>query len=264
MWTMYYMALKEEQKGGNMGVKEEWMKKVTSSTKDQPSADKESRKLQILLLVENMFFENAIAELLKSFSINVQFPLNDFEGRMDEREKNLLNDLKTYINSQDGFSHIICIADANNKKASFQYENIINCVKESYKSRNLSLGKDDICKVNQCGTIVKKSGAPNIGIWVMPNNNSKGTFADFYLSSAKINSTLNHRLDDILNKNETERLVRYPQNQQMRSIVKYLTFLAWQKEPMRATQSMFDDNNFDKTTDLVKSFKEWITEFVQS
>lgn len=245
-------------------------KKVWLATKESHKSEngnrgdnKEIAEPKVVLLVENSFFEKAIIELLKHAGITVILPSNDFAERMDERENNLLSDIKSYVNSNNGFTHVLCIADANNARAQVQNTRIIESIRNAFADRNLLLTDSDIKKVNQCGKIIKKTGAPTIGIWIMPNNDAKGSFADFYLKSAKINSTLEHRLDDILQRNETEKLVKYAQNQQAKSIVKYLTLLAWQKEPMKATQSMFDENNFDNGTELYQNFNEWLKEFIK-
>lgn len=239
--------------------KKEWLKNIQAPTSpDVGLKEREECHQKIILIVENSIFEKAIFELCKYLGIKVELPQNDWSSRMEEREQNFLKDIKTYINSNDGYTHILCFADANGKNARTQYNALINAIKQACADRSVSLTDSDFQNNEQKGTIISKPQIPTIGFWIMPDNDKKGTFADFYLQNAKINPTLEHRLDDILQKNEEEKLIKYSKNQQTRSFVKYVTLLAWQKEPMQVTQQMYANENFDTGTDLYKNFTKWI------
>lgn len=248
-----------------MNEKETWLSSGAPNNQGATSDNINRRERLILLIVENKIFEQALVELLRAIGIKFETIQQDWTDRMEEREVNFLEDIKVNIISSKKYTHIICIADANENTANTQLSFIKTAIQTAYSQREQNSPAMTMEQKNS-GYIcyVPQYDLPKTGIWIMPNNNTKGTFADFYLKAAIIDPTLEHRLDSVLKSNEKDKLVKYKQNNVTRNLVKYLTFMAWQKDPMQvSTKQLFKDNCFDKQADLFQDFQSWLKEIIK-
>lgn len=202
-----------------------------------------------LIIIENKVYEESIIQLLKKIKLkeNVNIRCSNFAEEAD-RENNLQLELKLNILSGH-YSQILCIADGD-ETPRIQFDRLIQILKElEYDIPN--------CQMDKKGTIIKKSGKATIGIWIMPNNKDKGTYADFYLTSALIDNKLRQNIDDVLSKNKQNKLVKYKKTYD--GAAKYFTYLAWQKNPTRSDKTLYTDKTFNTETQLFTQFKNWIT-----
>ena len=205
---------------------------------------------KILVIVENKIYEEAIKQLLDKCQIRLyNFDIRSAQlSNAKEREKNMLSELRLSTLENIPYSHVLCIADGDDAPSNQFSEILYTLQGQSYNTRGIVL--------NENGACFEAPDKPRVGVWIMPNNKDKGTFADFYLKSALPDNILMQKIEDVLNNNKKERLVKY--KNAYHGAAKFFTYLAWQKNPSRSDNELFDSKKFNMQNALFLNFKHWL------
>jgi hypothetical protein len=130
-----------------------------------------------------------------------------------------------------------------------------NCRKELQK-----IGYEVPEKPNLQGTIILSEILPKLGIWVMPNNQTKGMLEDFIQTLIDENDILLPRVRQFLDILEKENLNKYTVETK-RSKAELHTWLALQKEPGQTMGNAMTQKyltNFENS--VCQSFIAWLIE----
>ena len=224
--------------------------KIGATGAPQRNKQPEIIESKVLIIVENKAYLESIQQLLGICGIDIQdvnFRCSKAIKSVD-REEDLLRELRTNIKSSNLYSHILCIADGDDNPKE-QFGAICKALtEEQYEANNLAFGLN--------GTIISAKDKPSIGIWVMPNNKDKGTFADFYLTSALLDNKLIQNIENVLEQNKRDKLIKFKNT--YTGAAKYFTYLAWQRNPASLDEGMFSKEKFNPKNRLFVTFKEWI------
>ena len=107
------------------------------------------------------------------------------------------------------------------------------------------------------GTILEapNSRRPQLGIWLMPDNQMSGMLEDFLLRLANEEDRLISRAENVVDSiPETERLFANPK----RSKAIIHTWLAWQEEPGTSLGLSITRRYLDPTRNPAPEFKQWL------
>jgi len=107
----------------------------------------------------------------------------------------------------------------------------------------------------KAGTILKSTGMPTLGIWIMPNNLDVGMLEDFcatLIDEDKLN-TVKSIVDNIKGSD----VATFKDVQLSKAEIH--TYLAWQDEPGRPLGQSITANTLKPDTDTAKVFVEWLS-----
>lgn len=224
------------------------MRDIGNSTVDN---NQSSSGLQnIVIMLEEKAYEEAIKCLLSR--LIGQKDLNIICCNLSnekEREANIVTALSLQMRTECNKT-IICIADANNHPQK-QKKVLLDLLKD----HKFFIQEDTV----ETGIVAEKGGV-KVGIWMMPNNKDKGTYADFYLTSAKIKPEISQYISDILEDMEKKGIVKYTHSQ--REAARFFTYLAWQPNPSRSNEQLYTAENFNFDTTLYKNFIKWLNSLI--
>jgi hypothetical protein len=130
-----------------------------------------------------------------------------------------------------------------------------NCRKELQK-----IGYEVSENPTKEGTIILTNNLPKLGIWVMPNNQTKGMLEDFMQMLIEENDLLLPRVKIILDDLERHNLHKY-KKETKRSKAELHTWLALQKEPGQTMGNAMTQKyltNFENP--VCKSFIIWLSD----
>jgi hypothetical protein len=113
------------------------------------------------------------------------------------------------------------------------------------------------------GTIIEgKERNPNIGIWLMPDNNETGMLEDFVKYLIPENDTLLAEADRILSEIEAGQLHKY--NPIHKSKARIHTWLAWQEDPGTPMGLAITKSYLSINTELCERFVSWLNQLFNS
>lgn len=219
------------------------------------NAQSKVEPMKILVIVENKIYEESIRQLLEKCLIELyNFDIRSAQlSNAKEREKNMLSELRLSTLENIPYSHVLCIADGDDAPNN-QFSDILEALqRQGYNTSGITMNENGACFETQ--------DKPRVGIWIMPNNRDKGTFADFYLKSALPDNILMQKIEDVLNKNKKDKLVKY--KNAYHGAAKFFTYLAWQKNPSRSDYELFDSKKFNMQNELFINFKKWLNLVIQ-
>ena len=219
-----------------------------------PSTDSSSDPKAILVIIENRVFEHATSQLLIKCMGNLNRIVRCVQGNdQKEREINLIRELRLSTTIDSPYTHVICIADGDDAPKE-QYENIYKfLIAEDYHTTTMAIQRN--------GAEFLANDKPKVGVWIMPNNKDVGTFADFYLTSALPDNRILQSIEDVLNKNKEEKLIKYKKS--YHGMAKFFTYLAWQKNPARSDEDLFNEDKFNIKNELFITFKLWLSQVLK-
>jgi hypothetical protein len=114
-------------------------------------------------------------------------------------------------------------------------------------------------KVN--GTIISdNSGKPNLGIWLMPNNQNPGMLEDFLIEMADQNSIL--IATQCVETAKAEGLSTFKDIHFSKALIH--TYLAWQDEPGRPLGQSITAHSLKPDTQIANIFVDWLKELFNS
>ena len=216
--------------------------------------DSSPEQKAILMIIENRVFEHAIAQLLVKCMGDINKTVRYVQGNdQKEREINLIRELRLSTAVDSHYTHIICIADGDDDPKE-QYDSVYkHLIAENYNTASTTLQRN--------GAEFSAKDKPKVGVWIMPNNKDVGTFADFYLTSALPDNRILQSIEDVLNKNKEAKLIKYKKS--YHGMAKFFTYLAWQKNPARSDEDLFNDDKFNIKNELFLTFKSWLSQVLQ-
>ena len=104
----------------------------------------------------------------------------------------------------------------------------------------------------------KESVHPRIGVWIMPDNQTKGMLEDFVALLADDGDQLMHEADQVLHSLEARKLNNYKPVH--RAKAKIHTYLAWQDEPGKPMGQAITAHILNADSTSADSFMEWIVQ----
>ena len=104
------------------------------------------------------------------------------------------------------------------------------------------------------GTIVKSAGLPDLGIWLMPNNNADGLLEDFL--QEMVDLTAIELAKACVEKAQKSGVAAF--NEVHRSKAEIHTYLAWQDEPGKPLGQSVTSHSLRPDTANAKYFVDWL------
>lgn len=117
-----------------------------------------------------------------------------------------------------------------------------------------SLGYKGPSEPVEAGSIFTKESYPPTGVWMMPDNQSRGILEVFLTDHVFVNDALMPRAKQVIQDIEAENLNRYLPKDKPKAIMQ--TWLAWQKLPGEWRKTEEEDMEIE--SELVQSFFTWI------
>ena len=107
---------------------------------------------------------------------------------------------------------------------------------------------------NSAGTIIKRTDLPDLGIWLMPNNNDVGILEDFLL---EMSDPMAMRLaKECVQKAKEQKVALFKEVH--RSKAELHTYLAWQDEPGRPLGQSVTSHALQSDTEIAHCFMTWL------
>jgi len=114
---------------------------------------------------------------------------------------------------------------------------------------------------NVNGTIISdNSGKPNLGIWLMPNNQNPGMLEDFLIEMADQNSI--SIATQCVETAKAEGLSTFKDIHFSKALIH--TYLAWQDEPGRPLGQSITAHSLKPDTEIANMFVDWLKELFNS
>lgn len=106
------------------------------------------------------------------------------------------------------------------------------------------------------GENIDVAGKPRLGIWLMPNNQTKGILENFVLHLIPEDEPLKNKVNQILDELETVSLNRYPAVRRPKATIH--TWLAWQKEPGKPMGTAITAKVLQADNPIAVTFADWL------
>ncbi|MEA3444749.1 MAG: DUF3226 domain-containing protein [Bacteroidota bacterium] len=106
------------------------------------------------------------------------------------------------------------------------------------------------------GLIVESENRPDIGIWIMPDNNKNGMLEDFVQQLVPKSDNLMKYVDETLAMIENGKVNKYKDIHKAKARIH--TWLAWQETPGTPMGLAIKKTYLDTNLDLCKKFVDWI------
>lgn len=202
---------------------------------------KSKEKHNAKLLVEGKDDLHIIIALCQKCCIEENFDLIDCEGR-----NNLLEQIAVRF-KQSGIQTVGIVIDADTDT---------NATWQELKARLKNSGFTQLPnQLPQQGFIHSENGLKT-GIWVMPDNNSKGMIEDFMIRLIPKNDVLLPIAETVLDDIEQRNVHKYKSIH--RAKAKIHTWLAWQEEPGNPFGLAIKKGNLNTNDTICQSFVDWI------
>ena len=107
-------------------------------------------------------------------------------------------------------------------------------------------------KHNPSGTIIEHEALPNVGVWIMPDNESEGIIEDFMNGLINSDDKLLQYVDESISKIEMDSVNRYKSKDQSKA--KMATWLSWQEDPGKPLWIALKKRYFDTNHEYCKNF----------
>ncbi len=193
-----------------------------------------------ILLVEGSDDLHVFSALFEKYKLPESFKIEDTKGI-----SNLLASIPIYIKAQQ--THIGIVVDADED---------LQARWQAVTSQLEPFGYRIPASSNPQGSILKNTGYPTVGIWVMPNNQLTGMIEDFMAYLIPEHDLLLEKAGVILDQLEAEGLNKYKAIH--KSKAKIHTWLAWQKSPGTPLGSAITKKYFDANNKEAQKFIQWI------
>ncbi len=203
--------------------------------------DKYSQKL----LVEGKDDMHVVFALVKKFSLTENFDIIDCNGI-----ENLFDKLEARLKilDKDKVKTIGVLIDADENLIS--RINSINNILERYSFNPIPK------KLLKEGYIGKLNSITKLGVWIMPNNETKGMLEDFLKLLVPKNDKLLPLAEQTLSSIETQNLRRYSITHKPKALIH--TWLSWQDEPGKPLGQSITAK-YLSNTENAKPFVNWLT-----
>ncbi len=210
-----------------------------------------SHEHEVVFIVEDKVFEETIRQFMKSMFNLDNILVHSAELSSEKGRENTLLSLIRLTLSKEQNANIICLVDANDS-AKKQRESIIKILSDfKYKL---------YANVHGNAVLAENDMHNKVGIWIMPNNKDVGSFADFYFTLARIEPEVRQYINDTIDGLKKKNIIKHKKS--LVGTVKYFTYLAWQKNPLRSNDDMFSKKKFLTTAQLYTDFASWIQQIL--
>lgn len=98
---------------------------------------------------------------------------------------------------------------------------------------------------------------PRIGIWMMPDNSSRGTMEDFLYEMIRQPDLLLDQAEECIDDVVAKNLNRFRQSERKKALLH--TWLAWQKQPGRPYGTAIAGGTLDSTAGQAPDFVQWLS-----
>lgn len=200
------------------------------------------------LLVEGNDDQHVVWALCEKHNIPESFDVIDCES-----VENVLKAFEVRLKIADNNQRIGIVVDADINLKS-RWDSIVSVLKKTgkYDCESIELSQD--------GLILEPTDTtyPQVGIWLMPDNNQNGMLEDFMTALAIPDDVLMKKSEDVLTELETEGIQKYKPVH--RSKAKIHTYLAWQDAPGRPMGQAITANILNADSELAVKFANWLKE----
>lgn len=195
-----------------------------------------------VLLVEGKDDCHVVLALCSHYKIPENFGVYQCENR-----QGVLTRLNALILAPDGKKAIGVVLDADDSII-FRWQQIIG------KVRHHGYRFPETPSPN--GTIVKNAGFPDLGIWLMPNNNDVGFLEDFLLEMA--NPKAIDFAKECVEKAQKGGVASFKEVHTSKAEIH--TYLAWQDEPGKPLGQSVTSHALQPDTLIAERFAHWLAE----
>lgn len=195
------------------------------------------------LLVEGKDDQSVIWSLAKKFALIENFDVIDCENY-----EKAIDSLPLRIKSS-GINTVGIIVDADEDLES-KWKSIIQ--------RLQKYGYQIPVQIPIEGLIIEKSNDfdVKVGVWIMPNNNTKGKVEDFVRFLIPDNDNLREVTDNTLEFIESKKINKYEPKDKAKAYIH--TWLAWQKTPGQRMGTAITSNYFNLDVEECHNFINWL------
>lgn len=205
-----------------------------------------------ILIVEGKDDLHVVCNLCKCRNVKENFFVQDYDSI-----ENAVKMFDLSINEQSTkYDYVGLVVDADTNIQG-RWESIKEKVSKSNKY------KDIPNELPPKGLVLNPSEnySPKIGVWIMPNNNTKGMIEDFVANLVDDKDELMEEAEQVLNSLEKRNIQRYKTVH--RAKAKIHSFLAWQDEPGKPMGQAITAKILNPNSDKANDFINWLEELYQ-
>lgn len=199
-----------------------------------------------VLLVEGNNDFHIVCSLCLYYNVKENFRVKQCDG-IDAA----INTFELFLKNPSAYRKIGIVVDADNNAES-RWQQLLSVLGNTgkYDCNNLEL--------TSSGLILKPKDDfdSTVGIWIMPDNTSKGMIEDFALNMIEQSDPLLEKAESILRELEQDGLQRYKDIH--RSKAKIHTYLAWQDEPGKPIGQAITAHILNPRNETAKDFVGWL------
>ncbi|MGB3781191.1 MAG: DUF3226 domain-containing protein [Tunicatimonas sp.] len=193
------------------------------------------------LLVEGNDDQHVVWAICKQFQVKKTFDVIDLEG-----VDNLMEDLLVRPKQAD-ISRLGIVLDADNDLRG-QWQQL--------RDRLAKFGYQLPDSPTPWVTIVTTNGLPQVGIWLMPNNQDSGMIEDFIRFLVPAGDESLALAEETIHALEARSLQRYIPNHHAKALIH--TWLAWQEDPGTPLGQAITKKYLTTDNDLCQQFAAWL------
>jgi len=197
-----------------------------------------------LLLLEGLNDCHVVAALCDFHQVPENFQIFDSES-----ESKAIKKLSALLDSAEGaipLEKIAIVLDADNDLQA-KWQSISDVLsKKGYIAPN---------QPNINGTIITVKDKPQVGIWLMPNNQINGMLEDF-CQILLDNPVALSFVEQCLNQAKTQKIATFKDVHRAKAIIH--TYLAWQDEPAKPLGQAITAKILNPNHQLALTFKDWL------
>jgi hypothetical protein len=193
------------------------------------------------LLVEGNDDQHVVWAICKQFQIKQTFDVIDLEG-ID----NLMEDLLVRPKQAD-ISRLDIVLDADTDSRGRWQQVQDKLTKFGYQLPD---------SPNSLGTIVAAKEMPQVGVWLMPNNQDPGMIEDFIRFLVPAGDERLALAEETIDALEARSLQQYIPNHRAKALIH--TWLAWQKNPGTPLGQAITKRYLTTDTALCQQFATWL------
>lgn len=197
------------------------------------------------LLVEGKNDYHVLLAICEKFKLFESFDIIDCEAVTE-----LIKQIPIRLKTSD-ISSIGIVLDAD-----FDLDNRWISLKNTLEKTNFNYIIPD--SPNKKGTILRSPDSPNVGVWVMPNNEISGMVEDFLNILIPENDDLLPIVEDTLDSIESQNKNKY--SSVHKSKAKIHTWLSWQEKPGTPMGLAITNSYFDTNKELCLDFVKWLND----
>ncbi len=148
-------------------------------------------------------------------------------------------------------TNIGLVVDANDKGPDSRWLKIKNILSDYYSEETL---KPLAPKAG--GIIIQEPGLPNVGIWIMPDNQNPGYLEHFVADMIPDGDKVLYFAETTIAQLEKEDFCKFKTAKRQKALVH--TWLAWQEEPGKPFGIALESKCLDANAPAVEPFLEWM------